>query len=102
MASLGQEQVKTALAGTDRIKQLVAMGDQELAALLGYAKKIEAAKKSLLEADALQGKARENFISKLDDRLSPRVDGYDLNWMIKDAKREADPKNKDGASAPCC
>lgn len=100
MASLGQDQVKTALAGTDKIKQMIAMSDQELGALLGYDKKVEAAKKSLLEADALTGKARENFISKLDDRLSPRLDGYDLNWMIKDSKREADPKKTD--MGPCC
>lgn len=101
MASLGQEQVKTALAGQDKIKQMLAMSDQELNSLLGYDKKVEAAKKSLAEADALTGKARENFISKLDDRLSPRIDGYDLNWMIKDAKREADPK-KNSAEGPCC
>lgn len=101
MASLGQEQVKTALAGQDKIKQMIAMSDADLTALLGYDKKVTAAKASLVEADALTGKAREEFNKKLDERLSPRIDGYDLDWMIKDAKRAADPK-KTSDSGPCC
>ena len=101
MPSLGQEQIKASLAGSDKIKQLRAMSDEELLEASGMAQKLQAFKDHLAEADALTGKAREKFIEKLNERLSPRIDGYDLGWMIKDAKREADPKSKD-TSPSCC
>lgn len=101
MPSLGQEQVKMSLAGSDKIKQLIAMSDEELMATTGMDKKLQAFKDHLTEADALVGKARTKFIEKLEERLAPRVDGYDLGWMIKDAKREANPKSE-GAEGPAC
>lgn len=101
MASLGQSQVKEALAAGDPIKQMMAMSDDELMALTGMKKQLQAMKDSLVEADGLQGKARTEFNKKLEERLTPRIDGYDFNWMIKDAKRAADPK-KNTDSGSCC
>lgn len=101
MPSLGQAQIKDALA-TDTIKRLKAMTDEELGSVLGFDKKVKAMKASLEEADALSGKAREHMIRKLDDRLAPNLYGGDLDWMIRDAKREASPQKDKGGAAPAC
>ena len=99
MASLGQQQIKEALV-TDPVKKMLAMSDQELMNITGMTNKLQAMKDSLVEADALTGKARTEFTKKLEARLSPRIDGYDFEWMIKDAKRAADPKKN--TEGPCC
>lgn len=101
MPSLGQAQIKEALA-TDTIKKLRAATDEELTTLFGYDKKIASFKASLAEADQLSGKARDHLNRKLDDRLSPSLYGGDLDWMIKDAKREAAPGKDKAAEGPCC
>ena len=106
MPSLGKQQVQAQLAAhsapADPIKHMLAMSDGELQALLGMDKRLQAMKDSLMEADKLEGKAREIFEKRLEERLTPRIDGYDFDWMIKDAKREADPKKSSGSEGPCC
>lgn len=102
MASLGKMAVAETLtehAPQDLIKQLVGLSDQELMARTGMAKRLAAMKENLAEADTLTGKAREEFIEKLDERLTPRIDGYDLDWMVKDAKRV--DKKSTIAEGPC-
>lgn len=89
-----------ALTG-DTITKMVAMSRDQLAEITGMNKRLDAMQKHLGEANALTGKARELMNEKLDERMSPRIDGYDFEYMIKDAKRQADPK-KGGGPAACC
>jgi hypothetical protein len=80
------------------LDEIAAMDDTGLSSLLGLDQKLSEFKKELTKTAGLTGKAKTLAEEKLQSRLAPRVDGYDLRYIREDALRES-KKSQTGKEA---
>lgn len=85
------------------LASLSAMTDAQLSAVLGFDQKIGKFKNMLAEASALTGDAKKYAEQKIADRLAPRMDSYDMDYIVQDAKRMAKKNGKEELAdcSPC-
>jgi len=77
---------------------IAGMEDDELRALLGQDKSLESFKEEVSKMQALPEKAKKEAETRLQDRLTPRLDGESLRWIREDAVR-ATSKKQSGKEA---
>lgn len=74
------------------LNQIKAMDDEALRSLLGQDNALESFKEEIAKMDALPAAARREAEDRLQDRLTPRVDGESLRWIREDAVRATSKK----------
>lgn len=74
------------------LKEIAAMSDDELRSLLGQDQALDSFKEELTKMQALPDRARNDAENRLQDRLTPKVDGHDLRWIREDALRATSKK----------
>lgn len=92
----------------DQIKTLLALSDDELAAKLGYAKRIADFRADLERGGALTGEPRKLVEDKINSMLTPNIWPEDLKYTVERAERKASGKDKttpesvlEGCCEPC-
>lgn len=87
----------------DIISELMGMDDAALAKKIGIDQKLADAKKHLGELNALEGKAREIAVDRLNHQFTPNVWTDEWGYIASSAKREA-KREQSGAEVmhDCC
>lgn len=86
----------------DKIDELAALDDTELAKALGIADKVSKARKDLDEMQKLSGEARKIALERVEKMFKPNIYPEEFNWITKDAEREAERKAKTKAKDCNC
>lgn len=70
------------------LDEIAAMEDAELRKLLGLDQMLDSFKEEITKIQSLPAAARKEAEDRLQDRLTPRVDGSELRWIREDVTRE--------------
>lgn len=81
----------------DKITQMLEMSDEQLGEAMGFPARLQKLKDELARAGKLTGAGRNEVNHELEEMLSPRVSGENLEWRITRAMRK--PKTAEEAMA---
>jgi hypothetical protein len=101
MPSLGQKIIEQESAEheSDTIKMLLGLSDSGLMDKMGLTAKMKAMRDILSEADTLTGEKREKINNRLEERLAPQLQSYDIEYMVEDLTGKK--KKGGGDVGPC-